>query len=630
MGAVAMEVEKSETKLSLQEFEKVKNALNDSSKNGLISKLAEGLQHFIGYQTGSNSNGRITGSGIAPSNLATHRLCDATIAFTIGVLESLSKDRSIKNDMGNKQKVENVISELNRTFGKSVDDGLKVVAKTINTTLGRVTGRNEVEKAVQALGTAFQSKLSNATDATQTLAGQVGSYIDAVFQDINFGGKANQVTSDLNKLFEDFKTDDTVYDPKNLETKIRNVQYQLSTSGTRGFARDALYYGKENFMKQLEKGNYTSDYDPASKWQGTLDQKQNDAARIFLSCIPFVYYGLSYFCWRCRDKGEWAAQKINEGAVGVPNELRHLLYAMGYTESDRLTGHYGRTVMKSLSTCLKELSTSRTSAETYADYIKELRPDDPLGTNTSHPLSVLFFGSSCYFQSKRSKTPRPPSTIRTMLFWLTGLSVTPQFVDLLEHLSTLVKEDFKVAVSGLAGGTGLQSLSGDDLAGHLITSCLSSSWVLGTIQGRGPIVKPLLHEVFCSTEFSYPSSTLGAFNALANYAYALQFQLTFLLQQCGYDYADGCGWFYCRYGNKVQVSNVKSHLCPQEDGDCSTSSPLQAFLTDKLKGFSRGHPSDPSSHLAECSGYMCHVPMGFNPNDLRAASNVQVQGVHIA
>ncbi|GIX61994.1 extracellular matrix-binding ebh [Babesia caballi] len=58
--------------------------------------------------------------------------------------------------------------------------------------------------------------------------------------------------------------------------------------------------------------------------------------------------------------------------------------------------------------------------------------------------------------------------------------------------------------------------------------------------------------------------------------------------------------------------------------------PLQAFLTDKLTGFSRGHPSSHSGHLAECSGYFCHVPMGFNPNDLRAASGGNTQGSHIS
>ncbi|GIX66084.1 variant erythrocyte surface antigen-1 family protein [Babesia caballi] len=603
---------------------------------GPITKLSDGLAEFIGYKNFRSSvlsghdEWKLTGAGIAPPTIATHRLCDATIAFTIGVLESLAKNVSISSNHDYKMHVDHVISGLEEGYGKGVESGLKEISKNINRLLNQITGDNSVEKAVKAVGTAFQSKLGNATDATQTLAGEVGGYLDKVFKDTNFGGSASQVTAKLQALFQNFNKGNEIYNPETLEKTIRGVKYEFTLpDSSKRFARDALYYGRERFMKQLEKGNYTSYYSSTSTWQRTLDQKQNEAAKIFLSCIPFVYYGLSYFCWRCREQGEWPGQKINEGAVGLPKELRHLLYAMGYTESDILSGHSGGTVMKSLSTCLTELKTPKPSAKTYADFIKELRPVDPLAAKTSHPLSVLFLGASFYFQSKRSLTAKPPSTIRTMLGWLTRLSMTPQFVDLLEHLSTLVKDDFKVAVSGLAGGKSPQSLSADDLAGHLITTCLSSSWVLGTIQGRVQLDKPLLHEVFSSTEFSYPSSGPSLFNTLSNYTYALQFQFNFLLQQCRYDYSAGCGWKDCKFGSNI-TPHTNSHLCPKgcshqgndhtkgdhsgcEHDDCSSQgSPLQAFLTDQLKGFSRGHHSDPSSHLATCSGYLCHVPMGFD------------------
>ncbi|GIX63492.1 ribosome-binding protein 1 [Babesia caballi] len=52
-----------------------------------------------------------------------------------------------------------------------------------------------------------------------------------------------------------------------------------------------------------------------------------------------------------------------------------------------------------------------------------------------------------------------------------------------------------------------------------------------------------------------------------------------------------------------------------------------AFLTDKLKGFSRSHPSDPSSHIGSCSGGLCHVPMGFDKH-LRPEKGLQ--GGHIS
>ncbi|GIX65103.1 variant erythrocyte surface antigen-1 family protein [Babesia caballi] len=613
-------------------LQKAKDLIEKDSNSAMaysrspIAKLAIGLSEFIGYTnhgilSESSQAGQITGAGIAPSNMATHRLCDATIAFTEGVLESISKDSSIKSNGDNKQKVSTVISKLSECYGKG-PKGLKEFDKEVGK-LEHVKGTGGNQQHFNAIIGKVKEGIKNNTQGANSggsdIHAKVSEYLKQVFEAGN--GKAD-VTSQLSTLVQQAKQ---TYDASNLTTQIRSVKDALNTTeATKGFARDALYYGKENFIKQLEKGNYKSYFNPNSKWKGTFANKHNDAARIFLSCIPFVYYGLSYFCWRCREQGEWAGQKINEGAVGVPKELRHLLYAMGYIESDRLAGHYGRTVMTTLSTCLMELKTSTPSAKTYVEFIKELRPADPLGTNPSHPLSVLFLGASCYFQSKRSPTAKPPSTIRTMLCWLTGLSVTPQFVDLLEHLRTLVKDDFKVAVSGCPKTN--ETLTPDDLMGHLITSCLSSCWVLGTIQGSGGLEKPLLHEVFCSTEVSYPSSTLGAFNALANYAYALQFQLTFLLQQCRYDYSAGCGWKECKFGQGV-TPHTNTHLCPKgrnqnhSDGkhsdcnhsDCDGSSPLQAFLTDKLKGFSRGYPSDPSSHLASCSkNSMCHVPMGFH------------------
>ncbi|GIX64574.1 extracellular matrix-binding ebh [Babesia caballi] len=123
---------------------------------------------------------------------------------------------------------------------------------------------------------------------------------------------------------------------------------------------------------------------------------------------------------------------------------------------------------------------------------------------------------------------------------------------------------------------------------------------------------------------------------------------------------DKCGWQECRYGKDINSgsnNSAPSHICNgyncknnqcQHDGSgsytqcthnqggygakCGTGnsmSPLQALLTDKLKGFSRGHPSDTSSHLAFCSGSTCHVPMGFKAEDLRSEPKNGAQGENI-
>ncbi|GIX64735.1 extracellular matrix-binding ebh, putative [Babesia caballi] len=147
--------------------------------------------------------------------------------------------------------------------------------------------------------------------------------------------------------------------------------------------------------------------------------------------------------------------------------------------------------------------------------------------------------------------------------------------------------------------------------------------------------------------FAYPSGAV-LLSKLAEYAYALQFQLSFLTQKCFTNFDDGCGWRHCRFGKDLIATGnpVPSHICPgyncknnkcQHDGksqssvcthnkggvgsECGQSggkaSPLQAFLTDNLQGFRRGQPGT-SNHLASCSSnLMCHVPMGFKAEYLR-------------
>ncbi|GIX61538.1 uncharacterized protein BcabD6B2_09730 [Babesia caballi] len=216
-----------------------------------------------------------------------------------------------------------------------------------------------------------------------------------------------------------------------------------------------------------------------------------------------------------------------------------------------------------------------------------------------------------------------------MLYWLPGLTITPQFGELLEHFDSLFTDGpMPVAISGSQGP---DTLSANDLAGHLVTSCISSVPVLRSIQGRSVSDDPLLHYTYRNSEFAYPSSGSALFNALSKYTYALQFQLYFLYRQCSTGITT-CGWWLCKFGSDVfpkDDTTVPSSFCGSvevtkgsHDGnkcglqpDCP--SPLQAFLTDNLKGFRRD-PSDPYSHLAECTvGSMCHVPMGFKVNDLR-------------
>ncbi|GIX65926.1 uncharacterized protein BcabD6B2_53610 [Babesia caballi] len=320
------------------------------------------------------------------------------------------------------------------------------------------------------------------------------------------------------------------------------------------------------------------------------------------------------------------------------------------------------------------------SASTYAEFFQKLREvgidkwrqgtSGPQNAQT-HPLSGFYILTSSYFlhqQHLNARDSRTPTTIREMLYWLSGLQFSPNYNELQIQIESnipstglRVADSAKPSTSGSSGPGSASASAGDtltrkDFNEYLTSTCVFAPALLGTIQGNSADSQsePWLYSLFSNNmNLQYPSGS-ALFNTLANYSYALQFQLYFLYQQCSNTYTKACGWNQCTYGQDINKSTasqiVSSHICPTgctkstsehnhstrpdqcEHNGCgsnSKSSPLQAFLTDKLRGFSRGHPSDPSSHLASCSGSLCHVPMGFNPKDLRTASNANTQGENI-
>ncbi|GFE56084.1 variant erythrocyte surface antigen alpha subunit, putative [Babesia ovis] len=134
---------------------------------------------------------------------------------------------------------------------------------------------------------------------------------------------------------------------------------------------------------------------------------------------------------------------------------------------------------------------------------------------------------------------------------------------------------------------------------------------------------------------------------------ALYYQLYFLKQQCNWKRqdtsGDGFGWAFCRYGADVNGDRCVSWICPQAKaatknegtkynqvlenhtkacGQQSSASPLQAFLTDCLPGFTcrellEGGTTNKKEydkcymefleHRGHCPpGQYCPIPMGFS------------------
>ncbi|GIX62294.1 variant erythrocyte surface antigen-1 family protein [Babesia caballi] len=641
------------------------SALNNGD---IVTKLAEGLQQFIGYKSGSNPHGHITGAGIAPSNMATHRLCDAAIAFTIGVLEGCKNgnNKNINLKEHHKRKIDEVLIKLNESYGKG-SANLKV---TLQSELASLKGTN-VWSFVDDIGKAFETNLKSLngqSDFAETVAQKVGEYIKAVFKGSgngkNWKGDASMAATQLQLLAKKFQS--KPYDPFQpivggyLEEMGQLEKGFVTDSVTPSYLKPILEAGKEEFVWHLEKG-YVSYYQgtkvDTSKWDSDNIGEAKSCAQIFLGCIPLIYHCLTQFYWLCNETSRgWDKYPFSGGG------LRNLMVALGYGDAF-LGGSTGKTVMTNVALKLSELSSAgNATPKSYPEFLTKLNGNFESvfksSNLTDQTIPALYHIARLYFRHRHGRNtekPRPPSSIREMLYWLSGLQFSPQYDSLQDHISSVFRNllgqptttpdtqlSLPVADSG-ATNTSNNTLSAFDLKGYLTMTCLYSPMVLGRLQGPGVsngIEDPYLHHLFGNgMSFAYPSDAV-LLSKLSEYAYALQFQLSFLTQQCFTHNGDGCGWRKCRFGSTVHPTKdteaiVPSHLCHADcqnhsSGDCqhkgpsstncgtgNQGSPLQAFLTDNLQGFRRGHHGT-SDHLASCSSNsMCHVPMGFKAECLR-------------
>ncbi|GIX64191.1 extracellular matrix-binding ebh [Babesia caballi] len=673
-------VENSGTGLSA-EIQKVTQALTPGS-SGLIAKLAEGLQQFIGYEGGNNTHGLITGAGIAPSNMATHRLCDATIAFTIGVLEGCKRHSDLKASH-NKNHLDNVNKALKELYGKygSGSTGLKGLASSVGSILSGVGGSN-VSGFIKDIGTAlkkFNQVQGPPSDTAENVAGQIEQYLKGVFK--GSWGSANAVDGKLKAVVTALKSQDT-YDPSRANGKIEEVGKQLIPTETPGLTRvkDALNDGKQAFIWQLQKGNYTAtNYEKLSASNRTFNTTH---AKIFLACLPLIFNNLSYFYWQCRDGGAWNNQNLTGGS------LSPFMEGHWFRNSYMNENMTGTSVVKNVMNAkFQEFNTAATQQNSYSDFIKNFRSKGEQtwrggssSASTSNYLSAIYMLCYCYFRCQQLKNAkeafRSPKTIREMLYFLAALQLSPQYDEfdryVTSHFRTLLGKqsedstadsDLKLPVADSnISSQGTDTLSAADVKSYLLSTATFLPGVLGLLQGSSTSDDPWLHRLFSNSEFSFRySSVPSLLNSLSNCAYALQFQLGFLYQQCRHDLKN-CGWNNCYFGSEIKPkgsgSAVASHICPglkckdpfncwhNDDENTSHSGPdsrgcshndyrqnppgtylfkwcgygtdssLQAFVTDCIEGMCRQHPAA-SYHLGNCSGSLCHVPMGFQSKDLR-------------
>ncbi|GIX63091.1 variant erythrocyte surface antigen-1 family protein [Babesia caballi] len=656
----------------------VEEKTNVFATNGPISRLGSALSKFIGYQNSSFESYRgpkITGAGIAPSNIATHRLCDAAIAFTIGVLEGCKSynNRGVTLNRGSEGKINKAIKQLYECYGLG-PKGFTSVTSQIKSGLSDVGGN--VKGFLKDVGEQFQKQF----DAIKSLQGQpenvaqkIGEYLKGIFKGDNgngsWNGSAEQAARQLQALVENFKSNNMYNTNDNsFSQNVKSVETALDV-GSHATVKPILKAGKKEFIWHLEKA-YVSYYQgtsvDTSKWDIDKKAEAKTCAQIFLGCIPLIYHCLTQLYWLCHDSGPWAEQRFHDPRG---SGLRNIMVALGYSDY-YLNNQQGKIVVKSAMKGFSEFTSAQPQGPypqlttPYPAFLNTLTSNfetaikPPSSNLTDQTIPALYHIARLYFRhqhGRNTQKTRPPSSIRQMLYWLSGLQFSPQYDSLQSHISGVfrnllgkssVMDDAQLSLDVADSGSPKDSnnkLSAVDLKGYLTMTCLYSPMVLGRLQGPGAsngIDEPYLHYLFGNgMSFAYPSGA-ALLSKISEYAYALQFQLSFLTRQCENDYRDGCGWWLCRFGKDIlpkETANapVPSHLCHadcenhgsgecQHKGPSSTNcgsqgkaSPLQAFLTDNLQGFRRGHPGT-SDHLASCSSNsMCHVPMGFKAEYLR-------------
>ncbi|GIX61381.1 variant erythrocyte surface antigen-1 family protein [Babesia caballi] len=668
------DVEKFATGLSQQEFEHVKKALTPGT-TGLIAKLVDGLQQFIGYQTGSNTNGLITGAGIAASNMATHRLCDATIAFTIGVLEECKK--KVSGD--HKSKLDGVITKLHAKYGTG-PDGLKAVAAEVKSQLKDLPGG--VRAFLNDIGSVFEKNLNDFhsySNQPEQLAQKVGDYLKGIFtgswgSSTGVDGKLKAVVSAARG-----KHGQDTYDP-NAENVSNNIgEVQNAITPVHPAVNSILTAGKSAFMAVLKMPNYTRmNYNAPNtiQWNSDSDAAKVQAcAKIFLGCLPLYYQALTYIYWGCHDNGgKWRNQTLANGAMRSYFDSQGLLPT--FVDRSKRGAHIAESALKGFTEFTTAASSSlRDYNSSYVSFTKELQEKVKNAGQVSStcPLSALYNGASCYFRYQQTTTAKSaggtPKTIREMLYFLAALQFSPQYDAfdgyVTEYFRTVLGKqsdddsELKLQVADSSETKDNNTLSSDQLKDYLRASCSFSSSVLGMIQGPGATEKsePWLFELFCNSafQFKYPSGPI-LFSTVSNYAYALQFQLLFLYYMCG-NVGVKCGWQDCTYGKEMKPNDsdtqLSSHICQgltcggkdgcnhngtRRDTNCkhsfhannnkeptcgkgSNPSPLQAFITGALPSFNLSSSSTPNHMSDHPQGALCHTPMGFQANHLRRIGN---------
>ncbi|GIX61609.1 extracellular matrix-binding protein ebh [Babesia caballi] len=628
----------------------VSQALEDLRKSNtlgpIIGKVAEGLKSFIGYGS--------SGQGIADLVDPLQQLRKGVLEFLRMFLDNLRNYVTNTND---------ATKEIRMAFGGkgTFDEAIGSMSKLDDP-------KNQVKGVLMKLKN--MSEIQNKSDVTELAKGcktYFEGVITAMKSDPNIASTSSQISSlcsQLQKLLDKVAEQNSDLGTPINSVKSANQEVSSKISGLRQPAKslvEGATRGTSELLRQLQKtGGYKSSYPSTFTWNGGTNNDK--IAQIFLGCLPLYYYCLTYLYWKCRVGGEWSGQKFNRPT------LQSYMAGHGYVADHFNKGKGASDIVKLLGSLDQFSTVSSSPTPSHPELLGALdnslysafRTSHSSASNLNdHSLSALFYLCRTYFIGKQIIQPvskqRPPTSIREMLYWLSGLQFSPYYYDLKKQIESHIPEEglrvadsSKPSTSGPSGPGSASASTGDtltriDFNEYLTSTCVFAPAVLGTIQGHAADSEkePWLHSLFSNTEFklNYPTSGTALFYALSQYSYALQFQLSFLYRQCVNGSSDGFGWNQCTFGQHINTQNARSaanvsswicsssacekaNRCQHNSPSCNhfqqcgqqNTSPLQAFLTDNLKGFHvslQPTPDSPNHLHNHPPGFMCHVPMGF-------------------
>ncbi|GIX64135.1 variant erythrocyte surface antigen-1 family protein [Babesia caballi] len=208
---------------------------------------------------------------------------------------------------------------------------------------------------------------------------------------------------------------------KNYKSRLQSVITNLA-NGLKVFAG----YNAEGQPtgKGIASIKYKSSYSASETWEHSQDSdsdaKDQKCAKVFLGCMPLIYYGITYLYWRCATttgcNGYWELMCFNGTTVYATttditsNLLSIFMASVGYTNKYQLSSKSGDDVMSKLKGTFNELNITSTTGDskfTYSTFLEHVERNAVNSLNSTPetcPLYALYYVAVAYWKSAPANT----------------------------------------------------------------------------------------------------------------------------------------------------------------------------------------------------------------------------------